>query len=1161
VAVSATTLTLLLRVALDGPLEGRPTLVLFTLPIVLSAYVGGLRAGLMATAVSHLAASYFLLPPLHSFQVASGPERWQLAALLVAGACISALSGALHGERRRADLATDASRVAEEGARRGEQRLRDLIDGLGPSLFVGLLTPDGVLVEANQSALVAARLRREDVLGQPFDETPWWTHSPEAQQRLRDAMARAARGEVSRFDVELRTPADGVISIDFSLQVVRDEAGEVEYLVPSASVTTEREQAIAALRRSEAEQRRVVGELEKETARLVAAQTVSKVGSWETDLASGEVTWSAETYRILELDAAGFTPTSSAFLDRVHPEDRAAAYAAFFHSSGGPGEQAIEHRVLLPDGRIKFVEERWQTIVDSLGVPVRAIGTCQDVTARKQAAEALQEMSRRTGHRERMLTTTLSALHDFAYIYDRGGRFLFANQPLLDLWGITLEEAVGKNFFELGYPRDLAERLQREIQQVFDARRSVTGETAYTSPTGAAGVYEYIFSPALGGDGTVEFVVGSTRDITERKQAAEALATSLKEFRALAEAMPQMVWITRPDGWNLYFNHQWMDYTGLTLEESLGHGWNKPFHPDDQQRAWDAWQQATERVGTYSLECRLRRADGAYRWWLIRGVPVMDASRNVSKWFGTCTDIHELKVAEQERKGAERRLLESAEEYRVLFDGNPHPMWVFDSETLGFLAVNDAAVRLYGFSRDEFLGMTIKDIRPPEEVPALLEHLRTIADKPDTLATQTRHSRKDGSRLEVDGASNPIEFHGRRARLVLAHDATEKKQLQAQLVQALKMDAVGRLAGGVAHDFNNSLGVILGFTELLIRDASEAQQGKLQQILKATQRASGLTRQLLAFSRKEVVSPRVLDLNALLADLEEMLPRLIGEHIDVAFLPGKELGHVMADPGQLQQVVMNLCVNARDAMPNGGLLRLETGNADHLGSSPPGAQEPIAAGRYVRLAVTDAGVGIAKELHSKIFEPFFTTKGVGEGTGLGLSMVYGIVKQAGGHIWVDSEVGRGTTFTIYLPRTDTPLTHALKAAPVSSRGWETILLTEDEEALRAIACEILEEHGYRVLEAAGPSHAIGIVRDQHEPIHLLLTDVVMPGMNGRALADALQAVRPELKVLYMSGYTDDILAQSGVLATTTLLLHKPFTTNALLEAVRAALEQGERSTP
>jgi two-component system, cell cycle sensor histidine kinase and response regulator CckA len=393
---------------------------------------------------------------------------------------------------------------------------------------------------------------------------------------------------------------------------------------------------------------------------------------------------------------------------------------------------------------------------------------------------------------------------------------------------------------------------------------------------------------------------------------------------------------------------------------------------------------------------------------------------------------------------------------------------------------------------------------------------------------------------------------------VAFENITERRRLESQLRQAQKMEAVGRLAGGVAHDFNNALGVILGYTELLMRQASEAQRGKLEQILKATQRASGLTRQLLAFSRKQIVDPKVLDWNALLSDLEKMLGRLIGEHIDLAIVPGADLGQVKADPGQLEQVVMNLCVNARDAMPGGGLLRIETANAD-LDAGHAARHEPMAPGRYVMLAVSDTGSGIEKEILSKIFEPFFTTKEAGKGTGLGLAMVYGTVKQAGGYVWVYSEVGRGTTFKIYLPRVDEPgVAPAVQEAPMPSKGWETILLVEDEGALRAIAREILEEHGYRVIEAAGPNEAIEIAHRHPGPIHLLVTDVVMPGMNGRALAESLVAARPELRVLYMSGYTDDVIAHSGVLESGILLLEKPFTMLALLGRVRAAL--GERGT-
>jgi two-component system, cell cycle sensor histidine kinase and response regulator CckA len=382
-------------------------------------------------------------------------------------------------------------------------------------------------------------------------------------------------------------------------------------------------------------------------------------------------------------------------------------------------------------------------------------------------------------------------------------------------------------------------------------------------------------------------------------------------------------------------------------------------------------------------------------------------------------------------------------------------------------------------------------------------------------------------------------------------DLTEHTRTEEQLRQAQKMEAVGRLAGGVAHDFNNSLGVILGYTELLLRTADEGQRSKLEQILKTTQRAASLTRQLLAFSRKQIVNPRALDLNALLSDVEQMLGRLIGEDIDLAIVPGPDLGQVVADAGQLEQVVMNLCVNARDAMPNGGLLRIETANAElDAGDFTPERTTP---GRYVMLAVSDTGSGIPKDILSTIFEPFFTTKEPGKGTGLGLAMVYGTVKQAAGYVWVDSEVGRGTTFRIHLPRIDEPaLAPAVEVAPVPSKGWETILLVEDEAPLRAIAHEILEEYGYRVIEAAGGDEAVALA-SHPEPIHLLLTDVVMPGMNGRELAEALRATRPALRTLYMSGYTDEVIAHRGVLEPGTLMIEKPFGTLALLGRVREAL--------
>jgi PAS domain S-box-containing protein len=1147
-AVVATAATLGVRLALDGPLGGQPTLVIFTIPIMLSGFVGGLRGGLLATVLSWFAAGYYLLPPLQSFRVTSAAERWQQLFLVLAGVFISVSNEALHRARRRADAVTRQPREAEEAVRRSQQRLRDLIDGLGPSIFVGLLTPDGIIIETNRPALLAAGLRPEDVVGKPFAETFWWTHSPEVQAQLREAIARGARGESSHYDVQVRAAENQLIDVDFSLQVLRDEAGQVAFLVPSASVITERKKVEAELRRTEQAQRALLDLLEVKSDRLVTAQAVARVGSWETDLASLAVIWSAETYRIFGVDPDTFEPTHQRFLDFVHPDDRTAVDEAFARSGGRPGAQTVQHRLLLADGRIKFVEERWESISDEQGRPLRAVGTCQDISERKEAAAALEQLLERTDRRERMLSATLASIRDFAYAYDREGRFVFVNQPLLDLWGKTLEEAVGRNFHDLGYPDALAEQLQRQIQEVFATKRTVTDETPYTSPAGAAGYYEYILSPAFGADGAVDFVVGTTRDITDRKRAEAGLRTSLDELQTLAEAMPQIVYVTRPDGWTVWLNQQWLDYTGLTLEESVGQGWIQAFHPEDAPRASIAWREAMATSRTFAMECRLRRADGVFRWWLIRCVPLRDAAGVLLRWLGTATDIHDLKVAEREVSASEER-------FATVFQSNLIALGIAEMSSGRFIDVNNRAGEFFGYTRDEMIGHTVLELGLWSDPADRERRIAAITAGIPTSPGEASFRRKSGEIRHALVSMEPMTLSGIPEPLVVSGivDITEHKILEAQLLQAQKMDAVGRLAGGVAHDFNNSLGVILGYTELLMRHAREPERSKLDQILKATRSASALTRQLLAFSRKQIVDPKVLDLNTLVSDLQKMLGRLIGENIDLAIVAGAHLGQVKADQAQIEQVVMNLCVNARDAMPEGGRLRIETENSGPV--AVPGGHEPqMAAGRYVMLAVSDTGCGMPADVLAQIFEPFFTTKAEGKGTGLGLAMVYGVVKQAGGSVWADSEPGQGTTVRIYLPRIDEPadVMPEEQEAP-TARGWETILLVEDEGALRAIAREILEDHGYRVIEAASAAEAMEIAQQRSDPIHLLLTDVIMPRMNGRSLAEALVVARPATRVLYMSGYTDDVIAHSGVLDSGMLLLEKPFTALALLGRVRAAL--------
>ena len=509
----------------------------------------------------------------------------------------------------------------------------------------------------------------------------------------------------------------------------------------------------------------------------------------------------------------------------------------------------------------------------------------------------------------------------------------------------------------------------------------------------------------------------------------------------------------------------------------------------------------------------------------------------------------------EERELAVAALRASEEQYRALFENTPYPMWVFDLETHRLLAVNGAAIAHYGYRREEFLTLKIEDLRPPEDIPALEQHLATKEAGYHTTGPW-RHRKKDGTLIEVQTSGHEITFAGRRAELVVIDDVTERKRLEEQFRQAQKMEAVGRLAAGVAHDFNNLLTAILGTTDLMIEDlpADDPDREGLLDIRGAAERAAVLTRQLLTFSRQQVVSPRMLRLNELITDLVKLLRRLLGEDVTIASALAPDCGAVKADPGQLEQVLVNLAVNARDAMPNGGRLTIETRNVD-LDADYPTERVMIPAGRYVMLAVTDNGTGMDAQTNARIFEPFFTTKPVGKGTGLGLATVYGVVQQSGGYIWLYSELGHGTSFKIYLPRVDAdgpqPAEEEQRASALD--GSETVLVAEDEEAVRLIIAKALEARGYRVLSARDGSEALELAAG-HGGIDLLVTDVVMPDMNGRELSRRFTEARPNLRTLYLSGYTDDAMLHRGVLQEGVAFLQKPFSLGALARKVRDVIE-------
>jgi hypothetical protein len=501
-----------------------------------------------------------------------------------------------------------------------------------------------------------------------------------------------------------------------------------------------------------------------------------------------------------------------------------------------------------------------------------------------------------------------------------------------------------------------------------------------------------------------------------------------------------------------------------------------------------------------------------------------------------------------------RSLASSEERYRMLFEASPLPMWVYDADTLRFLAVNEAAVRHYGYTRSEFLAMTIKDIRPAEDVSALLADMANRGGPGSPMPGVWRHQTRDGTIIDVEITAGRVIMEGRRSALVLAHDVTERRRLEERLTQAEKMEAIGRLAGGVAHDFNNLLTVISGYAELLLARPETSGREQLGEIAHAAEQAAALTRQLLAFSRRQVLHPRTLDLDEIVAGMEPMVRRIIGDDVNVGVRLAGGLPAVEADQAQLERVILNLAANARDAMPDGGRLTIETAavelDEDYVVSRGDGT-----AGPNVLLAVSDTGVGMSDDVQRHLFEPFFTTKEPGAGTGLGLATVFGVVKQSGGSIYVYSEEGRGTTFKIYLPAAPGEVDADSGAGDQGAeRGHETIMLVEDDESVRNLVRVMLESKGYTVLAAAGAEEAERLCAERAGDVDLLLSDVVMPEVNGRVLAERLSAVTPSLRVLFMSGYSDEAVYRHGEISPDASFIEKPFTDRTLARKVREVLD-------
>jgi len=549
------------------------------------------------------------------------------------------------------------------------------------------------------------------------------------------------------------------------------------------------------------------------------------------------------------------------------------------------------------------------------------------------------------------------------------------------------------------------------------------------------------------------------------------------------------------------------------------------------------------------------------RWYILTADPILDAQGRFTGAVRTLIDITEQKLIAEERKRLMGQLEGERARLQEMLRQLPLGVLIASAPSGEIVLSNEQADRILRGTAQE---SPTRRFHHPGGRPYTVDELplvRSLTTGEVVSGEVVELVHGDGSRATLLISSAPVrDSQGSIvAAVATLHDVTERMQLEQQLRQAQKMEAIGRLAGGVAHDFNNLLTIISGYAQMLFDSLSpqDATRRDVEPIIEAANRAAVLTRQLLTFSRRQIVQPKLLDINRQVSRMNRMLRRVIGEDIELVTSLKSGQSAIKADPGQLEQVILNLAINARDAMPHGGKLIIETAEIE-IGNNSAGAPQELAPGRYVVLAMSDTGIGMDAEIKSHLFEPFFTTKGKGKGTGLGLSTVYGIVKQSHGEIVIDSEVGRGTTVRIYFPAAeaaDRRQPEAASPSGVTGKGTETILLVEDEEEVRRLAREMLSRQGYKVIEAGSGAEAMRIWQKRRGSIDMLLTDVVMPKMSGRELADKMRESRPDLKVMYMSGYTDDVIARHGVLDSSTAFLSKPFTSEALSRKVRSVLDE------
>ncbi|MBN9122644.1 MAG: PAS domain S-box protein [Planctomycetes bacterium] len=1047
-----------------------------------------------------------------------------------------------HVEERTAQLtaANAALRAEVEERARAEralgqkrEKLRVTLESIGDAVIA--TDAEGRVTLLNRVAEALTGWSAADAIGAPLADV-FRIVDQHTRREVENPVRRVIREgrTVGLANHTLLIARDGTERpVDDSAAPIRDETGGLLGVVLIFRDVTERHAAEEALRRERALLRTLIDALPDAvwTKDAGARFVISNRAHVELVRAGDEAALAGKT---------GFD---------FHPPELAREYHADDLRVLRDGATVFnkEERVRHPDGT-----ERWHLVIkaplrDRDGRVTGLVGISHDIQARKEAEAALRAS-------EALFRGAFDDTNVPTVLTDLANRFVRANAAFGRLFGRAADEMVGMTMTDITHPDDVAESLALR-DRLLAGEPYFVQHKRYRHSDGR--VLWGVTNVALvrDADGVPRAYVGQVQDVTARRAAEEELRASEGRLRAFFDSTTAGMVEIAPDGHYLrgnaafhrMFGHPPEALPELTIADVV--------FPEDRERVLAEYARvARGEIASYEADRRYRRRDGSTLWARVSVVAADGAGPGRPAVVSAVViDLTEHKLAEDALRASEERLrllIDSVREYAI-FTTDP------DGRVVTW---NPGAERAYGYPAAEAVGLHMSRFHPPDEVAsgAAADRLSRAAEAGSHYAEAWR-VRRDGTRFWSEVVTSALRDNGGagalRGFVVVARDMTDRRKLEDQFRQAQKLEAVGRLAGGVAHDFNNLLTVINGYSDVLLNalPAADPHREALAAVRDAGERAAGLTNQLLAFSRKAIVEPRVLDLNEVIDQLARLLRRLVGEDVILATALAPGLHRVKADPTQLEQIILNLAVNARDAMPRGGRLTIETRNV-RLREVDAAMYADLPSGHYVQLAVSDTGTGMTDAVKARVFEPFFTTKEQGKGTGLGLAMVYGAVKTHGGHVSVYSELNVGSTFKILLPATFEAVAPRSGEVRLAPRGSETILLAEDDDTVRKFARLALEAQGYAVLDGGSGADALRTAADYRGPIHLLVTDVVMPGVGGRELADTLRTRHPGLKVLYVSGYTDDAIVRHGIVEATDAFLQKPFTPLALARKVRAVLD-------